>query len=61
MAADGLLHHCPTYSTAVSPAIGFCRNFLGQGKLQDVYIYAYIYFSLFLSYKLLRSKVIGIA
>lgn len=57
MAAVGLLHHCLTFGTAVSPAIGFCRNFLGQGKLQDIYIY----FSLFLSCKLLESKVIGIA
>lgn len=57
MTPDGVLHHCLTYSTAVSPAIGFCRNFLGQGKLQDIYIY----FSLFLSCELLESKVIGIA
>lgn len=38
MAADGLLLRCLTYGTAVSPAIGLCRNFLGQGKLQDTYI-----------------------
>jgi len=56
MAADGLLPHCLTYGTAVSPAIGFCGNFLGQGKLQDVYIFL----SLSLC-KLLESKVIGIA
>lgn len=39
MAADGLVHHCLTYGTAVSLAIGFCRNFLGQGKLQDIYFF----------------------